>query len=116
MLDFKALQRFFESKLYTEMISSKRLYREKRFSVSDILDSSGESVLVQGVIDCFFENPDGTYTVVDYKTDRVHTARELVERHRDQISYYRRAVERMTGSRVSKCLLYSFALDCEVEV
>lgn len=116
MLDFKALQSFFESKLYTEMISSKRLYREKRFSVSDILDSSGESVLVQGVIDCFFENPDGTYTVVDYKTDRVHTARELIERHRDQISYYRRAVERMTGSRVSKCLLYSFALNCEVEV
>ncbi len=116
MLDFNALQSFFQSGLYAEMTASKKLYREKRFSISDILDSSGESLLVQGVIDCFFENPDGTYTIVDYKTDRVRTANELIERHRVQISYYRRAVERMTGCKVSKCLLYSFALNCEVEV
>ena len=116
MLDFDALGRFFESDLYRKMTESKRLYREKRFSVSDVLDESGERVLVQGVVDCFFENPDGSYTVVDYKTDRVKTADELVARHRVQVSYYRRAVERMTGCRVSKCLLYSFALDCEAEV
>ncbi|MBQ5838399.1 MAG: UvrD-helicase domain-containing protein [Clostridia bacterium] len=116
MLDFKALNSFFESELYRRMCASKRLYREKRFSVSDVLDESGESVLVQGVVDCFFENPDGSYTVVDYKTDRVRTASELAERHRVQVSYYRRAVERMTGRKVSKCLLYSFALNCEVEV
>ncbi len=116
MLDFVSLNRFFESALYRKMAESKKLYREKRFSVSDILDAGGENVLVQGVIDCFFENPDGTYTVVDYKTDRVRTSDELVERHRVQISYYRRAVERMTGCKVSKCLLYSFALNCEVEV
>ncbi|MBR5286364.1 MAG: UvrD-helicase domain-containing protein [Clostridia bacterium] len=116
MLDFDALKSFFASDLYRRMTASKKLYREKRFSVSDVLDGSGESILVQGVIDCFFENPDGSYTVVDYKTDRVQTAKELIARHNVQISYYRRAVERMTGKQVSSCILYSFALNCEVEV
>lgn len=115
LLDFDALKRFFAGDLYRKMTMSPKIYREKRFSVSDAFDS-GESVLVQGVIDCFFENPDGSYTVVDYKTDRVRTEGELAERHRVQISFYRRAVERMTGCKVSKCILYSFALDREVEV
>lgn len=116
MLDINALKRFFDSELYKQMISSKRLYREKRFSVSDVLDGSGETVLVQGVVDCFFENSDVSYTVVDYKTDRVHTPDELLSRHRVQIGYYKRAVERMTGCKVSRCLLYSFALNSEVEL
>lgn len=116
MLDIGALERFFVSGLYQKIKASKRVYREMRFSVSDKLGENGENVLVQGVIDCFFENPDGTFTVVDYKTDRVRTLTELADRHRVQINYYRRAVERMTGRKVSKTLLYSFALDSETEV
>ncbi len=116
MLDFDALERFFKSELYKHISESKRVYREKRFSVSDSFDENGEKFLVQGVIDCFFENPDGSFTVVDYKTDRVKTLDELVARHRVQISYYRRAVESMTGCKVKQTLLYSFALGQEVEV
>ena len=115
MLDKKALSRFFQSDLYKRIKKSKRVYREKRFSVRDVIQNN-QSVLVQGVIDCFFEEPDGSYTVVDYKTDRVKTFDELAERHRVQLDCYRRAVERMTGCRVSKVLLYSFALGGEVEV
>ncbi len=116
MLDIMSLQRFFESDLYRRIAASKRVYREKRFSVSDKAFRGDENFLVQGVIDCFFENPDGTFTVVDYKTDRVKTLDELVSRHSVQISYYRHAVESMTGCKVSQALLYSFALDKEVEV
>ncbi len=116
MLDFKALQRFFESELYRRIKASNNVYREKRFSVGDINSESGEKMLVQGVIDCFFENPDGSYTVVDYKTDRVKTLAELAERHSVQLSYYRQAVERMTGKTVSEALLYSFELDSVIGV
>lgn len=115
MLDVKALSRFFQSDLYKSIKGSKRVYREKRFSVRDVLDNN-QSVLVQGVIDCFFENPDGSYSVVDYKTDRVKTFEELTNRHKIQLDCYRRAVERMTGCPVSRVLLYSFALDGETEV
>lgn len=114
MLDIKALERFFESGLYKRITRSPRVYREKRFSVRDSLGKNGESVLVQGVIDCFFENPDGSFTVVDYKTDRVKTPGELIERHRVQLTCYCRAVERMTGRKVSEALLYSFALGREI--
>ncbi len=115
MLDVKALEDFFDSKLFKRITASPRVYREKRFSVRDVLVENNEPVLVQGVIDCFFENPDGSFTVVDYKTDRVGKPEELVARHRIQLACYKRAVERMTGRAVSKTLLYSFALGCEVE-
>ena len=116
MLDLDALARFFKSDLYAQIKSSPRVYREKRFSVSDKIGVGDDTILVQGVIDCFFENADGSYTVVDYKTDRVKTANELVNRHKVQLDYYKKAVERMTGKTVSRVLLYSFALNCEVEV
>ncbi len=115
MLDIKALEHFFNSGLFKEITASPKVYREKRFSVRDVLSENNEPVLVQGVIDCFFENPDGSYTVVDYKTDRVRAPKELVSRHSVQLACYKRAVERMTGRKVSKALLYSFALGCEVE-
>ncbi len=114
MLDISALERFFKGDLYARIKASPRVYREKRFSVRDVLSDNGEAILVQGVIDCFFENSDGTYTVVDYKTDRVKTAEELVSRHKVQLSCYKTAVERMTGRAVSESLLYSFSLGEEV--
>ena len=115
MLDISALERFFDSDLYREMRNSPELYREKRFSVSETTDG-GDRFLVQGVIDCFYLNPDGSYTVVDYKTDRVKTESELVSRHQRQLGYYKRAVERMTEKPVTKTLLYSFALNTKIEV
>ncbi|MBR6776262.1 MAG: UvrD-helicase domain-containing protein [Clostridia bacterium] len=120
LMDFKALNGFFRSDLYRRMSLSPRLYREKRFSVEEsdtVVGGTGkEKILVQGVIDCFFQNPDGTYTVVDYKTDRTRDRKELVSRHKAQISFYCAAVERMTGKRVSKAVIYSFSIGDEVEV
>ncbi len=116
MLDFESLNVFFKSELYKKIKNSKKVYREKRFSVRDIIHENSEPILVQGVIDCFFENDDGTFTVVDYKTDRVKTFDELIERHKFQLSYYKKAVEAMTGKKVSECILYSFQLGGEVDV
>ncbi len=116
MLDFASLGRFFGGDLYMRIKNSPRVFREKRFSVRDVLSENGEPILVQGVIDCFFENLDGSFTVVDYKTDRVKKYDELVARHRVQLACYRSAVERMTGGKVSQTLLYSFHLGGSVEV
>lgn len=121
---FNELEVFFESELYKEIKKSPLCRREMRFTIvedSKLLGKSGgEDVLVQGVIDCFFMNPDGTYTVVDYKTDRINDANELILRHRAQLSYYCRAVQKMTGKTVGRCVLYSFALgrsiDMEVKI
>ncbi|MBR4799688.1 MAG: PD-(D/E)XK nuclease family protein [Clostridia bacterium] len=116
LIDPATVERFFKSKLYREMRGAKKLYREKRFSVRDNIFGPEEPVLVQGVIDCFYENPDGSYTVVDYKTDRVKDAALLAQRHRVQLECYRRAVESMTGKKVSRTVIYSFALGAEAEI
>ncbi|MBP3580322.1 MAG: helicase-exonuclease AddAB subunit AddA [Clostridia bacterium] len=125
LLDFDRLFAFFNSDLYLEVKRSKKVYREQRFNleVSAFDACYGESydkdILVQGVIDLFFENDDGTYTVVDFKTDRVFgkdAEKELIQRHKSQLTYYCRAVSEMTGANVRSAVLYSFALNKKVAV
>ena len=45
-----------------------------------------KDVLVQGVIDAYFEE-DGEIVIVDYKTDAVQTAEELSRRYLEQLKY-----------------------------
>ena len=123
LMNVRELEAFFRSALCREIMASDCVMREKRFNIIEDSESfsgvKGESVMVQGVIDCFFRNSDGTFTVVDYKTDRVKKENgdeTLVSRHSFQLGYYCRAVEQMTGAKVSRALLYSFCLGREVEV
>ena len=68
---------------------------------------SGERILIQGIIDAFFEE-DGALVLVDYKTDYVTEGEILKKRYRTQLEYYRRALEQITGSKVKESYLYSF--------
>jgi len=74
-----------------------------------------ETVLIQGIIDAFFEE-EGQIVLVDYKTDRVEKGEELSDRYKVQMDYYSTAIERMTHRKVSERILYSFRLRCEVHV
>jgi ATP-dependent helicase/nuclease subunit A len=56
---------------------------------------------------------------VDFKTDRVfgEGAEDiLIERHKSQLLYYKKAVEEMTGCEVKHTYIYSFSLMKEIEV
>ena len=90
-----------------------RLFREQPFilgvplgEVDPAHQESRETVLVQGIIDLYFEE-DGKLILVDYKTDRVADPVELAKRYRVQLLYYRRALEQSTGKPVSETYLYS---------
>ena len=72
-------------------------------------EPEGEKILVQGIIDAYFEEPDGL-VVLDYKTDKVRRAEELTERYHAQLDYYAKALEQMTGKQVKEKMIYSFAL------
>lgn len=72
-----------------------------------------ETVLIQGIIDVFFEE-NGELVVADYKTDAVQEASELVRRYQVQLDYYAQALERLTGKRVKEKIIYSFALEKEI--
>ena len=72
-----------------------------------------ETVLIQGIIDAFFEEGD-SFVVADYKTDHVEQDGELVSRYKVQLDYYARALERLTGKPVKEKIIYSFCLSQEI--
>ena len=69
--------------------------------------------LIQGIIHVFWIEDDGI-TVLDYKTDRVDTAQELIDRYATQLKLYADALERVFATRklkVKEILIYSFRLE-----
>ena len=124
LVDTKKLRTFLESPLAKRMQQAAKngtLYREKPFvmgeTAKDILEEShsDEMVLIQGIIDVFFEE-EGEMVLLDYKTDRVRQGKELADRYRAQIELYKKAIERATGRKVKEQLLYSFCLNEVVEL
>ncbi len=120
---------FFSDKIFERLCASPRVFREYRFNVklpaADFTENealrsslSDATILVQGVIDCFFENPDGSFTLLDYKTDfvprdadRAEARKMLLDRHRLQLGYYRKALELLTRKPISRVFVYSFSLN-----
>lgn len=74
-----------------------------------------EMRLIQGIIDVYFEE-EGELVVLDYKTDKVWRAEELLERYQLQLDYYAKVLERVTGKPVKEKIIYSFTLQKEIEV
>ena len=122
----RALQilRFLKSSLAGRMMRAQKagkLRREKPFVMgipASRLRASfpeEEMVLVQGIIDVWFEEEDGL-VVADYKTDRIQTGKELTERYALQLDYYAEALKRITGKEVKEKILYSFALQEEIRL
>ena len=96
-------------------------FREKQFILAlpvkeipelfpeDLLVDPGETVMIQGVIDLYFEEEDGL-VLLDYKTDVVNEPQELVRRYATQLKYYRKALEAVTGKTVKESYIWSFRL------
>jgi ATP-dependent helicase/nuclease subunit A len=93
-----------------------KLYREQPFVMGIPADEadpgvhSKELVLVQGIIDLYFEEADGL-VLLDYKTDAVKTAGQLLDRYQTQMDLYARALAAATGKPVKEKLIYSFKLE-----
>lgn len=87
-------------------INAKELYPE---------EEDGELILVQGIIDAYFEEPDGLI-VLDYKTDKADRGEELAEKYQEQLRYYAKALEQMTGKKVKEKIIYSFTLKKEIYI
>ena len=100
---------------------NQKLYKEQPFVLGVDAremypdEAEGELILVQGIIDVYFEEEDGL-VVLDYKTDKVKSAQELKEKYHAQLDYYARALEQVTGKHVKEKIIYSFTLQEEIEV
>ena len=98
-------------KLYREQpfvmgVEAKRIYKDT---------DSKELIIVQGIIDAYYEEDDGI-VLLDYKTDRVDSAEQLVKRYKEQLNLYEEAIERFSAKRVKAKLIYAFCLNETIEI
>lgn len=122
-VDIDKICGFLTSFLGERMLRAGRVYREVPFNMEIDSDElgfeacKGETVLLQGIIDCYFEEEDGI-VLLDYKTDHVNTLNNekeeesmlgIKERYRMQIEYYARVLEKLTGKNVKEKYIYLFS-------
>lgn len=124
-LNLADIRRFLESPCGRQMEKAAlagMLYRERPFVIGVPADeirrhwNPEEMVLIQGIIDAYFKEEDGTISIVDYKTDRVPYPMMLVQRYRAQLDYYALALERLTGCKVKERIIYSFHFGREIRL
>lgn len=127
MLNKKKLELFFASELAARMYEAEKkgcLYREQPFvmgvpykDIDPNYSGSEETVLIQGMIDIYFEEAEGL-VLLDYKTDYVNKSQEnlLIARYQLQFAYYAKALEQMTGKQVKEKLIYSFGLSKVIKI
>lgn len=98
---------------------AQKVKREQPFVFGINQPDSDETLLVQGIIDLYFEE-DGKYIIVDYKTDRVSKNKNgentLIKRYAVQLDYYAKALKQITGKDVEQKVIYSFTLGKEIEM
>ena len=111
------IEAFFTSALYRGLMAEHSVRREFKFSVlvpaaryfPVAADAPEEKVLLQGVIDCLIDTPEG-FVIVDFKTDRVSKdgLAARAARYRPQLDAYADAVEAVFGRPVKQRVLYFF--------
>lgn len=136
LCNVRQLEKFFASDLFSRIQNAERVWREQRFNIflnasefteisekADVLRN--EKIAVQGVIDTFFEEKDGSIVLADYKTDFLTdeelkdpelAEKKLIERHREQLGYYQKAIEQLCGKHPSETLIYSLPLGKTVHI
>ncbi|GAA4858397.1 UvrD-helicase domain-containing protein [Paenibacillus vulneris] len=121
VVDAEVIVSFFRSDLGQRLLQSKAVHREVPFSyglpareVYSGTDaaSSEETILLQGVIDCVFEEADGL-VLLDYKTDRLKGQGEkslqaVRDRYQLQLDLYAQAISRIWRRPVTGKYIFLF--------
>ena len=122
LIDRRKIAAFLNTPLAARMSAAARkglLKKEQAFVIgipANMADPSypaDESVLLQGIIDAFFEE-NGEIVVMDYKTDAVKNEEELRARYDEQLRLYAMAIEKTRRKKVTGRSIYSFALGREI--
>ena len=124
VIDSVMLKKLLASDIINDVINSKKVYREFKFNtkikasraLENIPETIGDKdIILQGSVDLAYLK-DGKIYIVDYKTDRVNSVKELKDLYSDQLLLYREAMEQCTPYKVSKCIIYSIRLGEFIEV
>ena len=118
----ESLSAFFLSPLGRAMVAARECQREFKFSIlvpaQDYYPGAEqEEILLQGVIDAWFDNGDGV-TVVDFKSDRIVPGGEAAraEEYRPQLEAYSKALSAILDRPVQRKVLWFFATGTQFEL
>lgn len=123
-LNLNNILRFVHSDIARRVIKAQKagkLYKEKQFVIGlkacEVYpdQDSEELILVQGIIDAFFEEED-ELVILDYKSDIVKDEKQLVDRYKVQLIYYKKALEQILNKKVKEMIIYSLYLGKEVYI
>lgn len=97
--DLKKAEAFFDSYIGIKMLRAKTVEREKEFLVKipvneiykDLGERSEDSIIVQGIIDCYFVDNKGDIYLIDYKYSREDDEKIKTE-YEPQIRLYEKAL------------------------
>lgn len=115
--------RFIKSDIFKKILNAQkrdRVYKEKAINYSikinelyknENIDDTERMMLV-GIIDLFFEDENGDYILLDYKTDFVNedNFEEVVNRYKIQLELYKNAIEDISGKKISNKYIYLFGI------
>ncbi len=115
LIRFDDIARFFTTDLGARLLASKQVYREVPFILNKVINET--QTMVQGIIDCYFEEEDGLI-VLDYKTD--YTGKSGVEAiattYKVQVELYKEALEKLLEKPVKASYLYFFDAGTGIKV
>ncbi|MCL2837456.1 MAG: UvrD-helicase domain-containing protein [Oscillospiraceae bacterium] len=118
-VDVAAVARFFESPLGLRVRAAREIQKEVKFYMkvpaAEILPElsnyvhSGEEILVQGVVDCYFVE-NGKLVIIDYKTDKVsdNSVFARAKEYKTALEYYARGLAEILEMEVGEKYLYFF--------
>ena len=113
---------FFASRVGERVTRARACHREFKFSLLTqaeeyFPDAVGEEVLLQGVVDLWFEDENGV-TVVDFKSDHILPGEEAAraEHYRPQLQAYSRALQTILGVEKIRTVLWFFKTAAAVEL
>lgn len=121
VIDFSAIEAFYNSEMGTRLIEAEVIHREVPFTMAlpahevyaDWLEETDEKVFIQGVIDLIVPSEDGLM-ILDYKTDKVaqpiteKVVADLQSRYTTQLNLYSEALERIWKQPIKEKYLYFF--------
>ncbi len=122
-VNVKMLEEFFMTDIGMRMKASEFVKREVPFVIKknadEIIDSldKNDSVLIQGIIDCYFYEGDQV-VIIDYKTDEIVNGdlEPVKNEYSRQILSYKEALEKITKRKVKACYLYLFSIGQAVKI
>ncbi len=106
---------FLNSEIRIYLDNAKEIKKELEYvslnNLSEIDElKMSEETLIQGIVDVYIETKDGRRIIIDFKTDKVETQQELIDRYKYQLKIYKSGIENIIQKEIDILYIYSFTL------